>query len=93
VTYTPILLGEVLKATGKASPMTVPAKGHYMATELCGVGQRAIERCFQTKSPRVRVGHASADARCCGGTKSRVFLDLPLCDLADRLGRSAEPWR
>jgi 2-hydroxychromene-2-carboxylate isomerase len=34
VTYTPILLGAVLKATGNASPMTVPAKGRYMATEL-----------------------------------------------------------
>ena len=26
VTYTPILLGAVLKATGNASPMTVPAR-------------------------------------------------------------------
>jgi len=34
VLYTPILLGAVLKAAGNASPMTVPAKGRYMATEL-----------------------------------------------------------
>jgi 2-hydroxychromene-2-carboxylate isomerase len=34
VVYTPILLGAVLKATGNASPMMVPAKGRYMATEL-----------------------------------------------------------
>jgi 2-hydroxychromene-2-carboxylate isomerase len=34
VTYTPILLAAVLKATGNASPMTIPAKGRYMATEL-----------------------------------------------------------
>jgi 2-hydroxychromene-2-carboxylate isomerase len=34
IVYTPILLGAVLKATGNASPMTVPAKGRYMATEL-----------------------------------------------------------
>ncbi|MBV8358295.1 MAG: 2-hydroxychromene-2-carboxylate isomerase [Deltaproteobacteria bacterium] len=34
VTYTPILLGAVLKATGNASPMAVPAKGRYMAAEL-----------------------------------------------------------
>jgi 2-hydroxychromene-2-carboxylate isomerase len=34
VVYTPILLGAVLKATGNASPMTVPAKGRYIATEL-----------------------------------------------------------
>jgi 2-hydroxychromene-2-carboxylate isomerase len=34
VTYTSILLSAVLKASGNASPMTVPAKGGYMATEL-----------------------------------------------------------
>src|SRR5271170_1317695 len=34
VTYTPILLSALLKASGNASPMTVPAKGRYMATEL-----------------------------------------------------------
>jgi 2-hydroxychromene-2-carboxylate isomerase len=34
VVYTPILLGAVLKAAGNASPMTVPAKGRYMVTEL-----------------------------------------------------------
>jgi 2-hydroxychromene-2-carboxylate isomerase len=34
VVYTPMLLGAVLKATGNASPMTVPAKGRYMLTEL-----------------------------------------------------------
>ena len=40
VTYTPILLGAVLKATGNASPITVPAKGRYMATELRRWGAR-----------------------------------------------------
>jgi 2-hydroxychromene-2-carboxylate isomerase len=34
VVYTPMLLGAVLKATGNVSPMTVPAKGKYMGTEL-----------------------------------------------------------
>jgi 2-hydroxychromene-2-carboxylate isomerase len=34
VIYRPILLGAVLQATGNASPMTVPAKRRYMATEL-----------------------------------------------------------
>ena len=34
VAYRPMLLGAVLKATGNASPMTVPAKGAYMAIEL-----------------------------------------------------------
>jgi len=31
VVYTPILLGAVLKATGNASPMTVPAKGRLIS--------------------------------------------------------------
>jgi 2-hydroxychromene-2-carboxylate isomerase len=34
IVYRPILLGAVLKATGNSSPMTVPAKGRYMAIEL-----------------------------------------------------------
>jgi 2-hydroxychromene-2-carboxylate isomerase len=36
VTYTAILLGALLKATGNASPMTVSAKGRYLATEFSG---------------------------------------------------------
>jgi 2-hydroxychromene-2-carboxylate isomerase len=34
VVYRPMLLGGVLKATGNASPMAVPAKGAYMGLEL-----------------------------------------------------------
>jgi 2-hydroxychromene-2-carboxylate isomerase len=34
VVYNPILLGAVLKVTGNASPMTIPAKSRYMAIEL-----------------------------------------------------------
>lgn len=34
VVYSPMLLGAVLKATGNASPMAVPAKGAYMGLEL-----------------------------------------------------------
>jgi 2-hydroxychromene-2-carboxylate isomerase len=34
VVYRPMLLGGVLKATGNASPMAVPAKGAYMSLEL-----------------------------------------------------------
>jgi 2-hydroxychromene-2-carboxylate isomerase len=34
VVYRPMLLGAVLKATGNASPMTVPAKGRYMMRDL-----------------------------------------------------------
>lgn len=31
VTYVPMLLGGIFKATGNASPVTIPAKGAYMA--------------------------------------------------------------
>jgi len=34
VTYRPILLGAVLKATGNSSPMTVPAKARYFAVDM-----------------------------------------------------------
>ena len=34
LTYIPILLGGVFKATGNASPATVPAKGRYMFQDL-----------------------------------------------------------
>ncbi len=34
IVYRPMLLGAVLKATGNASPMTVPAKARYMGRDL-----------------------------------------------------------
>jgi len=34
VVYRPILLGGIFKATGNASPITIPAKGKYMMREL-----------------------------------------------------------
>lgn len=34
IAYRPMLLGAVLKATGNASPMTVPAKARYMGRDL-----------------------------------------------------------
>jgi 2-hydroxychromene-2-carboxylate isomerase len=40
LTYRPMLLGAVLKATGNSSPMAVPAKGAYMAVELERWAQR-----------------------------------------------------
>jgi 2-hydroxychromene-2-carboxylate isomerase len=38
--YRPMLLGGVFQATGNASPMMVPAKGSYMATDLGRFAQR-----------------------------------------------------
>lgn len=40
ILYRPMLLGAVLKATGNASPISIPAKGRYMGFEL----QRWAER-------------------------------------------------
>ena len=36
-----MLLGGVFKATGNASPATVPAKGRWMGTDLAPLGRRA----------------------------------------------------
>jgi 2-hydroxychromene-2-carboxylate isomerase len=41
VTYTPILLGGVLKATGNASPMTVQRRDATWRSS-CGVGRHAM---------------------------------------------------
>lgn len=38
--YRPMLLGGVFQATGNASPVTVPAKGKYMLTDLARYAQR-----------------------------------------------------
>ncbi len=40
LTYKPMLLGGVFKATGNASPATVPAKGRYMFQDLARYAQR-----------------------------------------------------
>jgi 2-hydroxychromene-2-carboxylate isomerase len=39
-TYVPILLGGVFKATGNASPATIPAKGRWMNTDLARYAAR-----------------------------------------------------
>jgi 2-hydroxychromene-2-carboxylate isomerase len=68
VTYTPILLGVVLKATGNASPMTVPAKGRYMATELrrwavrYGVAFKPNPHGFMSNTLRLMRGAVAAQA-------------------------------
>jgi 2-hydroxychromene-2-carboxylate isomerase len=38
--YRPMLLGGVFQATGNASPVTVPAKGRYMLTDLARFARR-----------------------------------------------------
>jgi 2-hydroxychromene-2-carboxylate isomerase len=68
VTYTPILLGAVLEATGNASPMTIPAKGRYMATELrrwaarYGVAFKPNPHGFMSNTLRLMRGAVAAQA-------------------------------
>lgn len=38
--YQPILLGGIFKATGNASPITIPAKGRYMLQDLARYAKR-----------------------------------------------------
>ncbi len=38
--YQPILLGGIFKATGNASPVTIPAKGRYMLQDLARYAKR-----------------------------------------------------
>ena len=40
VVYRPMLLGGVFKATGNASPVTVPAKGRWMGQDMARFAQR-----------------------------------------------------
>ena len=40
VVYRPMLLGGVFKATGNASPVTVPAKGRWMGADIARFAQR-----------------------------------------------------
>jgi 2-hydroxychromene-2-carboxylate isomerase len=68
VTYIPVLLGVVLKATGNASPMTIPAKGRYMATELrrwaarYGVAFKPNPHGFMSNTLRLMHGAMAAQA-------------------------------
>jgi 2-hydroxychromene-2-carboxylate isomerase len=66
IVYVPIALGAVLKATGNASPMAVPAKGNYMAIELrrwakrYGVPFRANPHPFMRNTMRLVRGAVAA---------------------------------
>jgi 2-hydroxychromene-2-carboxylate isomerase len=77
VTYTPILLGAVLKATGNASPMTIPAKGRHMATELrrwaarYGVAFKPNPHGFMSNTLRLMRGAVAALACATSPRRSR----------------------
>jgi 2-hydroxychromene-2-carboxylate isomerase len=92
VTYTPILLGAVLKATGNASPMTVPAKGRYMATELrrwaarYGVAFKPNPHGFMSNTLRLMRGAVAAQANGWFALYHRAIYRATWAE-------SAEPWR
>ena len=59
--YIPILLGGVFKATGNASPATIPAKGRYMFQDLDRYAKRyGVPLKF---NPALSYQHPDADAR------------------------------
>ncbi len=70
VVYRPMLLGAVLKETGNASPMAVPAKGRYMGMELQRWAKRygvpfAANRFFPINTMRLmRAAVAAQQADC-----------------------------
>ncbi|CAM2993405.1 MULTISPECIES: 2-hydroxychromene-2-carboxylate isomerase [Pseudomonas] len=50
--YQPILLGGIFKATGNASPITIPAKGRYMLQDLARYAKRyAVPLTFNPHFP------------------------------------------
>jgi 2-hydroxychromene-2-carboxylate isomerase len=71
IVYRPMLLGAVLKETGNASPMAVPAKGRYMGMELQRWAKRygvpfAANRFFPINTMRLMRGAVAAQhADCC----------------------------
>ena len=70
VVYRPMLLGAVLKETGNASPMTVPAKGRYMGVELQRWATRygvpfATNRFFPINTMRLMRGAVAAQQAGC----------------------------
>lgn len=70
VVYRPMLLGAVLKETGNASPMAVPAKGRYMGVELQRWAKRydvpfAANRFFPINTMRLMRGAVAAQQAGC----------------------------
>ena len=60
IDWRPMLLGGVFKATGNASPVSVPAKGRWMSADLSAWPRATACRSAQ---PALPDQHADADAR------------------------------
>lgn len=78
VVYRPMLLGAVLKETGNASPMAVPAKGRYMGIELQRWATHydvpfAANRFFPINTMRLMRGAVAAQQAGCFAEYHRVI--------------------
>lgn len=78
IVYRPMLLGAVLKETGNASPMTVPAKGRYMGMELQRWAKHygvpfAANRFFPINTMKLMRGAVAAQQAGCFAEYHRVI--------------------
>jgi len=78
IVYRPMLLGAVLKETGNASPITVPAKGRYMGVELHRWARRygvpfAANKFFPINTMRLMRGAVAAQHAECFAEYHRVI--------------------
>ena len=88
VVYWPMLLGAVLKETGNASPITVPAKGRYMGVELHRWAKRygvpfAANKFFPINTMRLMRGAVAAQHAECFAEYHRVIYPAFWVDSAN----------
>jgi 2-hydroxychromene-2-carboxylate isomerase len=88
VVYRPMLLGAVLKETGNASPITVPAKGRYMGVELQRWARRygvpfAANKFFPINTMRLMRGAVAAQHAECFAEYHRAIYPAFWVDSAN----------
>ena len=88
VVYRPMLLGAVLKETGNASPITVPAKGRYMGVELHRWARRygvpfAANKFFPINTMRLMRGAVAAQHAECFAEYHRAIYPAFWVDSAN----------
>jgi 2-hydroxychromene-2-carboxylate isomerase len=88
VVYRPMLLGAILKETGNASPMTVPAKGRYMSVELQRWARRygvpfAANKFFPINTMRLMRGAVAAQQTGCFAEYHRAIYPAFWVDSAN----------
>ena len=96
VIYRPMLLGAVLKETGNASPVTVPAKGRYMGVELQRWARRygvpfAANKFFPINTIRLMRGAVAAQQAECFAEYHRAIYPAFWVDGAN-LGEPEVIW-